>query len=350
MLGRVLVSALRHRVRQPPLPIGALKSFTAIHVTDSTQISLPKALLAEFQGANHNAMVKLQVTIDYLTGEWVAFEMVDGKTPDNHSDLPLQQALAGSLNLFDLGYFKQERLQAIVARDAYFVSRYQSQTALYAPQTGERLNLAAWLSALAVNEAERLVELGSRVHLPVRLVVRRLPQKAADARRRKAKKKYKGQGKTCSKAYLLLLGWDILISNLPAGIWTSAQIFDLYPIRTQIEWLFRVWKSQLKVDHFGNWRVERVLCQLYAHLIGILLCQRLSAGWLWHDGQEYSLLKCVQIIQAYVADLMHCIARGWRGLRTWQRHLEAAFKRFGRKTKRKKAPSTCQILLGWGLS
>jgi hypothetical protein len=141
-----------------------------------------------------------------------------------------------------------------------------------------------------------------------------------------------------------------LISNLPAETWTRAQIFDLYPIRTQIEWLFRVWKSQLKVDHFGNWRIERVLCQLYAHLIGILLCQRLSAGWLWRDGQEYSLLKCVQIIQAHVTDLMHRIARGWRGLRTWQRNLEAAFNQFGRKTKRKKAPSTCQILMSWGLS
>jgi len=350
MLGRVLVGALRHRVRQSRLPMGALNSFTAIHVTDSTQISLPEALLAEFRGANNNAMVKLQVTFDYLTGEWVALEIVEGKTPDNHSALPLQQALAGSLNLFDLGYFKQERLRNIAAQDAYFVSRYQSQTALYEPQTGEQLHLADWLPTLAVNEAERRVQLGSRVHLPVRLVVRRLPQKAAAARRRKAKKKYKGQGKTCSKAYLLLLGWDILISNLPAQTWTRTQIFDLYPIRTQIEWLFRVWKSQLKVDHFGNWRIERVLCQLYAHLIGILLCQRLSAGWLWRDGQEYSLLKCVQILQAHVTDLMQCIAHGWRGLRTWQRNLEAAFTQFGRKTKRKKAPSTCQILMGWGLS
>ena len=189
MLGQVLVRALRHRDRQPQLPIEALKSFTAIHVTDSTQIGLPSALLAEFQGANHDAMVKLQVTLDYLTGEWVAFEMVDGKTPDSHSDLPRQQARAGSLNLFDLGYFKQERLQGIVAQDAYFVSRYQSQTALYEPESGERLHLADWLSTLAVNEAERLVELGSRVRIPVRLVVRRLPQKAAEARRRKAKKK-----------------------------------------------------------------------------------------------------------------------------------------------------------------
>lgn len=350
LLGRVLVSALRHRVQYSRLPITAFEAFTAIHVTDSTQVGLPKALFAEFQGGNGDAKVKLQVTLDYLTGQWVALEMVDGKAADNKSDLPLKQAIAGSLNLFDLGYFKQERLRDIDAQGAYFVSRYQSQTAVYEPETGDKLNLVKWLQGLCVNEAERLVELGSRVQLSVRLVVRRLPQKAADARRRKAKKKYKGQGKVCSKAYLFLLGWDILISNLPVGDWSLEQIFDLYPIRTQIEWLFRVWKSQMKVAYFGNWRIERVLCQLYAHLIGILLCQRLSAGWLWRDGQEYSLFKCVQIIQDRIDDLMKCIVRNWWGAKTWRRKLENAFRQFGRKSKRKKAPSTLQILMDWGLS
>ena len=350
LLGRVLVGALRQAAQYPRLPIEAFEAFTAIHVTDSTQVGLPKALLAEFQGGTNNAMVKLQVTLDYLTGQWVALEMTDGKAADNKSDLPLRHAIAGSLNLFDLGYFKQERLRDIADQEAFFVSRYQSQTALYDPETGEHFNLVAWLQSLAANEAECEVKLGSRVRLSVRLVVRRLAQKAADARRRKAKKKYKGQGKTCSKTYLFLLGWDILITNLPEDEWSLTQIFDLYPIRTQIEWLFRVWKSQLKVDHFGNWRIERVLCQLYAHLIGVLLCQRLSAGWLWRDGQEYSLFKCVQIIQDRIDDLMKCIARNWWGVKAWRRKLETAFQQFGRKTKRKKAPSTCQILINWSLS
>lgn len=350
LLGRVLVGALRQVFHAPRLPIKAFETFTAIHVTDSTQVALPKALLPELQGTKDNAMLKLQVTLDYLTGQWVALEMVDGKAADQSSDLPLKHAIAGSLNLFDLGYFKQERFRDIAEQDAYFVSRCQSQTALYEPETGKRINLVKWLQSLEVNEAEREVELGSRVQLPVRLVIRRLSQKAADARRRKAKKKYKKDGKTCSKTYLFLLGWDILITNLAADEWSLTQIFDLYPIRTQIEWLFRIWKSQVKVNHFGNWRIERVLCQLYAHLIAVLLCQRLSAGWLWCKGQEYSLFKCVQIIQDRIDDLMKCIARNWWGVKTWRRKVEAAFRQFGRKTKRKKTPSTCQILINWGLS
>jgi hypothetical protein len=193
------------------------------------------------------------------------------------------------------------------------------------------------------------VELGFRVHLPVRLVVRRLPPSVADARRRKAKKRAKKEGKTCSKSYLYLLGWDILITNLPSTVWSHSQIFDLYPIRTQIEWLFRIWKSQLKLDHFGNWRSERILTQLYAHLIGALLCHRLTAGWHWRDRQEYSLLKCVQIIQNRIGDLMKCIARDWWGVKAWHAKLQGAFRQFGHKTKRKKTPSTCQIFINWDL-
>jgi hypothetical protein len=350
LLGRVLVGALRQVGSYPRLPIAALESFTAIHVTDSTQIGLPKALLLEFQGANQNAMLKVHVTIDYLTGQWVALEMQDATAPDQNSALPLKHAIAGSLNVFDLGYFNQERLRDIADQAAYFVSRYQSQTALYELETGARFNLVEWLKSLPVKEAECQVELGSRVQLPVRLVGRRLAQKVADARRRKASDKYKRDGKTCSETYLFLLGWDLLITNLPPAQWSLKHLFDLYPIRTQIEWLFRIWKSQMNVNHFGNWRVERVLCQLYAHLIGILLCQRLCAGYGWRDGREYSLFKCVQIIQDRIDDLMKCIARHWRGLTLWRRRLEAAFRQFGHKTKRKKTPSTSQILINWSLT
>jgi len=346
LLGRVLVGSLRQRAPVPRIPLATLASFSAVYVTDSTQIALPATLRVEFQGANGDAMVKLQVTLDYLTGQWVALEVVNGIAPDQNSALALEQAQVGSLNLFDLGYFKQDLFAALHAQGAYFVSRYQTQTALYEAPSGVRFDVVAWLQALVGDSGQCQLELASRVHAQVRWVARRVPQALADARRRKAKK----SGKSYTKSYLYLLQWDLLITNLDSTAWSLTQIFDLYPIRTQIEWLFRIWKSQLQVDHFGKWRLERVLCQLYAHLIAILLCHRLSAAWLWRDGYEYSFYKCVQIIQDRVSDLMTCIAHNWRGVQTWHRNLEAAFLKFGRKTKRKKAPSTYQTLMDWSLS
>lgn len=79
LLGRVLVSALRQKFEAARLPVKLLEKFSAIHVTDSTQMTLPDTLREEFRGTNHKAMVKLQVSFDYLTGQWLALEMSEGK-------------------------------------------------------------------------------------------------------------------------------------------------------------------------------------------------------------------------------------------------------------------------------
>jgi hypothetical protein len=349
LLGYVLMAALHERFPVAPSTVAALAGFTAVHVTDSTQISLPQTLRELFAGGNDDAKVKLQVTLEYMSGQLVALEIEPGKAADRASELPVKQALAGSLNLFDLGYFKQERLRDIVQQEAYFVSRYQAQTAVYELVTRERFDLVAYLRQSG-GTVDCWLRLGTRVQVPVRLVARQVPQAVADKRCRQAKKKAREQGFMCSATYLYLLGWDILLTNLAEAQWTLAQLFDLYSIRMQIEWVFRVWKSQLCLDYFGPWRVERVLCQLYAHLIGLVLCHRLTSAWLWKHGQEYSFAKCVQVIQRKIADLMNCIQRQWYGIQTWMRHLEGTFQRFGRKTKRKKAPSTLQTLMDWGLS
>jgi hypothetical protein len=350
LLGYVLMAALHQRFQVAPSIVDALADFTAVHVTDSTQISLPQSLREDFAGGNDDAKLKLQVTLEYVSGQLVALEMEPGQATDRASELPVKQAIAGSLNIFDLGYFKQERLRDITQQAAFFVSRYQAQTAVYEIETGERFDLAAYLRAHAGRPVDCWLRLGARVQVPVRLVARPAPQAIADKRRRQAKKTAREQGYTCSATYLYLLGWDILLTNLADEQWPLTQIFDLYPIRMQIEWVFRVWKSQLRVDYFGKWRVERVLCQLYAHLIGIVLCHRLTYGWVWQYGQEHSFAKCVQVIQRKITDLMCCIHRHWYGIQAWVRRLEEAFQHFGRKTKRKKEPSTLQTLMDWGLS
>lgn len=337
------------RWRKPcPLPLPLLQTFRGIYITDSSQIALPATLSSIFRGNKSNSMLKLQVTWDYLNGNLAAVELEDGRSPDQKCQLHVSHAQAGTLQLFDLGYFKQEYLRDIHEQDAYFVSRYQAQTALYHAETQDPFDLVAWLKGLKADVADRPVLLGGRVKLRVRMGVRRLSQKAADARRRKAKKKAKKQGKTCSSTYLFLMGWDILITNLPP-VWTLEQIFDLYRIRFQIEWVFRIWKTQLGVDDVGDWRIERVLCQLYAHLLATILTHLLTANWRWRD-VEYSFAKCVQIIQAAMPSLLHCLARSGWGFGAWFKRLEDDFRDFARKTKRRKSPSTAQRIYNWGLS
>lgn len=350
LLGQVLMQALQQQIKVPQEVIEVFSEFTAVYITDSTQLSLPMALAGLFAGGNHDAKMKLQVTIDYLTGQWIDLEIEPGKASDRKSDFPVRQAVCGSLNVFDLGYFKQERFRDIAQQGAFFVSRYQSQTGLYTLDSCEHLHLVTTLKSAKTNELDTMMRLGERVQFPVRLVARKLPKDVVEKRRRKAKQKAKEQKYTCSADYLYLLSWDILITNLDHDTWSISQLFNLYAIRMQIEWVFRIWKSQLQLDHLGKWRVERILCQLYAHLIGILLCHRLTQGWLWRFGHEHSFAKCVQIMTNKMEGLMICIGNNWMGVQTWIQRLEGSFTRYGCKTKRKKEPSTLQVLMEKGLS
>lgn len=349
LLAGVLKRTLEAIPQRCPLPLAVLKRFSRVYIIDSTQIALPETMGSIFRGAQTDSMLKLQVLWDYLNGTLTALEMVEGRCPDQKCQLHVHHAQAGTLHLFDLGYFKQEYLRDIDEQGAYFVSRYQTQTALYQVETKVGVDLVAWLKTVKSHEAECGVLLGRRVQWPVRLLVRRLSQASADARRRKAKKKARENGKTCSAAYLFLLGWDILVTNLAAEDWTLAQIFDLYPLRFQIEWLFRVWKDQLGVDELGDWRIERILCQFYAHLLAALLTHRLTATCRWSTF-EHSFAKSVQIIQASVTGLMRCFVRAGWGFAAWLNRLEEDFRTFGCKTKRRKSPSTAQIIYNWGLS
>lgn len=350
LLKGVLCQAIKQVGETQSLALKGLACFEGVFVTDSTQIRLPDHMREAFPGTNKDARVKLQVKLNYLTGEWVDLEVEAGKAADQKSQVPLRSVVRNSLNLFDLGYFKQEHLELLDQQGAFFVSRLKLQTALYDDESEQRVLLAQWLKSLKGDEADRHFLLGGRTRLLVRLVARRLPQATADARRRKARKRAKEGGKNCSDAQLYLMGWEIVVTNLPRDQFSVTQLFDLYSIRMQIEWVFRVWKSFLSLKEVGNWRAERVLCQLYAHLIGALMCHHLTAGWLWRDGYELSFGKCVQRIQTHIFDLAKCIARGWWGGKSWVKRLHLSFQQFGRKSKRKTQPSTLQTFILWGLS
>ena len=333
LLMQVLEGVLHRQVLVPSLPSKRLGQFNGIYITDSTQLSLPSALNFLFAGQGSGAQVKVQLCLDYLSGSVSGLELEAGRTPDQKCLLPVKRGQAGSLHLFDLGYFKQDHLAMLRQQEAFYVTRYQSQTAIYSDQTGEPIDVLKWLRATHTQDTEINVTLGARIHTPLRLIVHRLPRKVAAARRRKAKRKALNDGKTCSAAYLALQGWNLYLTNLPTE-WTSQDIQNLYKLRWQIELIFRTWKSQLRLAHFGQWRIERVLCQLYAHLIGCVLSHALTADWRCPEGVEYSPVKLLQLLQHYFLTIWY------ETIGHFTFCLEDAFKRFARKDKRKKAPSS----------
>jgi len=72
------------------------------------------------------------------------------------------------------------------------------------------------------------------------------------------------------------MGWTLLVTNVPASMLSLDHVALLYAVRWQIELLFTLWKSHLKLHCITGFRKERVLVDLYAKLIGAILFQFLA--------------------------------------------------------------------------
>ncbi|MBM4459914.1 MAG: transposase, partial [Chloroflexi bacterium] len=70
-----------------------------------------------------------------------------------------------------------------------------------------------------------------------------------------------------------LAGLEHLHDQRPRTLLSAEQVALLYPVRWQVELVFKLWKSEFALDRVAGYRRERVLCELYAKLIAaVLLC------------------------------------------------------------------------------
>lgn len=321
--------------------------FEAVHIEDSSYLSLPPALAEAWGGAGGNASqagAKVLLDYDYLWGRLAAVEVVAGVYADQASQVGQRLATPGSLHLFDLGFFSRQRLAHLSAGGSYFVSRLQYQTALYTLDH-ERIDLAGRLAHTTADTLDLTVLLGARVKLPVRLLAQRVPQAVAEQRRRKAKAAAKRRGRTLAPLTLRLMEWNLFCTNVPAAWWQLEQVLAVYRLRWQVELLFKLFKSQAGLEQIGPWRPARVLAQLYARLIGLVLAHTLLAPLRFCGRRELSLPKAFRHLQRFLPRLTLAIAQGWHSLPHLLQQLACTCLRLALKDKRTKDPSTYDQLL-----
>lgn len=333
------LALFRHEL---PLDLQVLQQFSAIFLTDSSTVALPEALRAEFPGCGGDgpdAALKIQLTFEFLHGEIAGLCLQAGRSPDQSYTGELQAITPGALYLSDLGYFVLSRFRTIAERQAYFLSRFDRHTTLWTA-TGEPLDLLAWLRTPAEPQFEQAVLIGSQERLPCRMIVGRVPQEVGDGRRRKAYETARRKGRTPSERHLALMDWSFFITNVPATMLTLRQVVTLYSVRWQIELIFKLWKSECAVDRVSGLHRARVLSELYAKLIGIVVMQFLLAPY--RDGErELSVVKVVRIMQHHVSHLVARLGNVEQLAETLQ-ELAMRFLKNGMKDKRQKRLTTYQ--------
>ena len=81
-----------------------------------------------------------------------------------------------------------------------------------------------------------------------------------------------------------------------------AEALVLMRIRWQIELLFKLWKSHGRVDEWRTKNPARILCEVYAKLLGLVFQQWILVASNWVDPVR-SLFKAAMIVMSYAPEL-----------------------------------------------
>lgn len=167
---------------------------------------------------------------------------------------------------------------------------------------GQRLDLASWLSSNPAAVVDVQISLGEEHRLPCRLIAVRVPQEVADRRRHSLKESARKKQRPVSPQQLKLAEWTVVVTNVTTERLSAHDVLTLLRVRWQVELLFKLWKSHAKVDEWRSKNQWRILCEIYAKLIGLCLSHWLFAVGLW-PCPDRSLFQAAKTVQKWATAL-----------------------------------------------
>jgi DDE family transposase len=347
-LEALLGAAVQAVVAVEPVAIPLLQRFSAVVLLDCSTLVLPDALGPWWPGCGGRtpehtcAALKIGVRYDLCRGQVSGPLLFDGRT--HESTTPIQHAPlpAGALRLADLGFFDLDVLAQLSAQDGFWLARLHRTTAVY-DAAGQRWEVLALLAAQGSAEVDLTVTLGATAHLPARLLAVRVPQEVADQRRRRLRAAARAHGRTPSAASLAWCDWTIFVTNLAPELLSLREALVLARARWQIELLFKLWKSHGQIDQSRSGKPWRVLTEVFAKLLAMVVQHWLLLVGCWRYPNR-SLVKAAQTVRQHalhLASALACPTLLGRAIGVIQRCLAAGCRLNRRKTK----PNTYQLLL-----
>lgn len=284
-----------------------LQAFTGVYVQDSTWIRLPDELHEISKGPpkkNHpyKAALKLHLCFDVLTGGFQHFHLTDGMTADSTAMKTAPPLPQGSLRLADLAYFSLDEFEKLTENGIYWISRLKANSYL-TDETGEPFDLQNRLEAEPENTfIRKSIRIGKTKRLPVYLVAERLSTAEANKRRRSIRYRAKRKAQTPSKTLLRLAGWNLYMTNIEPHRLTPKQVCAIVGIRWQIELIFKSFKSLSKIHVSRSRKPYRILSEIYAKLIAVLIQHAVMIGAGYRPIQ-HSFIKTAKHIAGYARGL-----------------------------------------------
>ena len=123
-LEAALKRLLSHMLTAEPPSIELLARFSQVVIGDSTTVALPDEYAEQFPGCGGShgggkAALKIQVLWSLVTGELLKWLLEPARASDAVSEIAAMLPPAGSLSIFDWGYFGLERFRRVGKADAF---------------------------------------------------------------------------------------------------------------------------------------------------------------------------------------------------------------------------------------
>jgi hypothetical protein len=230
---------------------------------------------------------------------------------------------------------------------SYWLTRIKVQCTLTcdANSPAQRYELYQFLQSQNANCIDVNVRLGKTEKLQCRLLAVRVPKEIATKRRRQLRARFKQKGKKKSKRQLQMADWTVLATNAGEQLLSLYDAIVLMRLRWQIELLFKLWKQHGRLDKWRSEKPWRILCELYAKLIVMIVQHWLLLTSAWENPAR-SLVKAVKTIRRHAMQVACAVASQQLHQLIEVCQIIASCLATGcRMNKRKKEPNTYQLLL-----
>lgn len=353
-LYEVLLRAIGCLLSAKAVAVPLLRRFSSVYLEDGSSVVLPDGLERYWRGcrggngssAGTKAGVKLTLRLDLVQGSLQGPFLQAGRAHESTSLLQRIPFVKGVLWIADMGYFALVRLAQVSQAGAYFLMPLKDGVVTWLE--GKRADVLSVLQSCGSAEQEYEVDLGAAKQVQCRVLARRASEQQVKRRHHQQDEYARKHGTQVSQRQRDWACWTIVITNVPGGLLTLAEAFVLLRCRWQIELLWKLWKMQGGLDEWQTTNEARILCEIYAKLLGLLVQHWVLLLTCWEDPHR-SWITVSEIIRDQTVVLAHGFGGGLSLTHALRLMCEAILQAAGRSIAgRSDRPSTSRLLLAFG--
>jgi Transposase DDE domain len=320
---RQLVLEALKEILKSETPKAVFTQFKGVYVTDCSQ-----TIFGEQRE-------KLAVRLELQQGQ-LQVTLEEAQTHDQRTSVMQQPMPAGALHIGDLGFFNLKRFKMWNEQGLYWLSRLKVGTWLY-DETGQPLNLLECLKQQKNDCLCLPVQVGKRDRVSAYVVAQRVSDSVYQQRQLQFKELRRRQH-PISALKLALAQWTIYLTSIPDL--TFEQAHTLARSRWQIELVFKLWKSHVRLTRSRSALPLRQRCEFYAKLLAVLISHwvLLVTGW---QHLALSSVQALSVIPTYAFALLRALS-GSSQLKALLRTIRHDLSHVGHLASRRKKPLSFQ--------